>query len=167
MSNLIERKFYAVGHLDQNDNNTTATSIPGSKMGPKPIIQGYLETILRNLEENELDCVEDGGLHVTDAAREFLMNVAASVCNAARLNQHYSIEDFRFTAFARLDGGAHLLIDYLKSKRRLTVLIPPEANVNRLSFSDHGQPPVGRDIYSPNQIEDNAVLSWLTSRSNS
>lgn len=162
MSNVIERKFYADGCVRQTETNTTAISLPDPKIGQKTIIQEYLKHVLNDLRENEADSVEDGGLPVTTATKDYLMNAAAFVYDEARQNSHYSIEDFQLTPFAREDGSAYLLITFLKTNRRVSILIKPDAVCNRMSFSSGDGNPHGNDIDVLDNVGVRKIMSWLT-----
>ncbi|MEP6757111.1 MAG: hypothetical protein ABJA67_16520 [Chthonomonadales bacterium] len=166
MPAVTNRHFFAEGtyvHLDP-EKVPSSSEATNERVSPRVLeIKSCLDKLTEAFQANELDFLDDGGLPVTDPAREFLLNSAASFINMILLNrQYYSIEDFLITPFARDDGGACLLIDYLKQKRRISLIVRPSGLGNRMTFSCAEEAPSGEEIQFPDEIATAESFAWLT-----
>ena len=144
---------------------TTAAMVIKSPSSLEAELLSCIKRVREDFATNEADYLEDGGLPVQDKVRSFLLESTFEFVNFILKNrQSYSIEDFRITPFARDDGGANLLIDCLKVKRRITLLIRPDSLDMRLSFSSENEVPRGQEIRSPGEIVATRNVSWLIGR---
>jgi hypothetical protein len=125
-------------------------------------IERFVRAALAQLQENSQDVIEEEGLPLSVEARDFVADATSEIVAKALLSPSYSIEDFKIAAFARSDGGAHLLVDYLQTEKRLSFKVYPEGARAWVSMS-------GRELASPGYEIQSAGLAaqelgWLTKR---
>ena len=122
-------------------------------------IEHHVRVVLAGLEENSQEVVEEGGRPVSLSARDIVAEATSCIVTRALLSPNYSFEDFKITPFARTDSGAHLLVDYRPTDKRLSVRIGPDGADSWATLTTC-KDTRGEAISAPEKVA--LCIDWLT-----
>jgi hypothetical protein len=130
-------------------------------LGVGTVVHDRVLAVLADLAENAREVIQEGGESLAPAASAFIEQAAMEIVRRALNISAHSLDDIRLTPFARSDGGAHLLVDFGPTDRRLSLHVLPTGQPAALTLtsatSSHSEL-----IELPTDMAMH--LTWLTKR---